>query len=256
MTRGATREGRVRAALAAYALIKKRRETRAAWAAYQLRLQLERLFIRNEVVLGVIACIAMADNERRTVERASAVEGGSDEEGSSDNNRRGRGASQGVQCPNPIRTKCHMHACHVTPIHTVSRATRTPCTLPLPPAAASVVAVATLPPAAAALSLALAASLAASLAAAVALRAATVAFGATPLSPSPPRVRAAASAALALAAVSCDPPSCRPRRRPLALATRPRRRPRWSPTPPRRANAVPFDDRCATISDIDFCLQL
>ena len=187
MTRGAAREGRVRAALAAYALIKKRRETRAAWATFQLRLHLERLFIRNEVVLGVIACIAMADNERRTVERASAVEGGSDEEGSSDNNRRGRGASQGVQCPNSlqrIRTKCHMHACHVTPIHTVSRATRTPCTLPLPPAAASVVAVANLPPAAAALSLALAASLAASLAApaAVALRAATVAFGATPLS--------------------------------------------------------------------------
>ena len=117
MTRGAARDGRVRAALAAYALIKKRRETRAAWAAFQLRLHLEWLRVRNEVVLGVIACIAMADNERRTVERASAVEGGSDEEGSSDKNRRGRGASQGVQCPNPlqrIRTKCHMHACHVT----------------------------------------------------------------------------------------------------------------------------------------------
>ena len=135
-----------------------------------------------------------------------------------------------------------MHAMS-QPTHTVSRATRTPCTLPLPPAAASVVAVATLPPAAAALSLALAASLAASLAApaAVALRAATVAFGATPPSPSPPRVRAAAAAAaLALAAVSCDPPSCRPRRRPLALAPRPRQHPRWSPTPPRRATAVPY----------------
>ena len=69
MTRGATREGRVRAALAAYALIKKRRETLAARVAFQLRLHVERLQ-RNALVAGVIACIAMADDERRTVERA------------------------------------------------------------------------------------------------------------------------------------------------------------------------------------------
>ena len=69
MTRGATREGRVHAALAAYALIKKRRETLAARAAFQLRLHVERLQ-RNALVAGVIACVAMADDERRTVERA------------------------------------------------------------------------------------------------------------------------------------------------------------------------------------------
>ena len=69
MTRGAAREGRVRAALAAYALIKKRRETLAARAAFQLRLHVERLQ-RNALVAGVIACVAMADDERGTVERA------------------------------------------------------------------------------------------------------------------------------------------------------------------------------------------
>ena len=70
MTRGAAREGRVRAALAAYALIKKRRETLAARAAFQLRLHVERLQL-NALVAGVIACVAMADDdERRTVERA------------------------------------------------------------------------------------------------------------------------------------------------------------------------------------------
>ena len=57
MTRGATRESRVLAALAAYALIKKRRETLAARAAFQLRLHVERLQ-RNALVAGVIiACV-------------------------------------------------------------------------------------------------------------------------------------------------------------------------------------------------------